>query len=117
MKNIICGIDDQYCQHCGAMLLSLFESNPGAITIYVLSLELSEKSKNLLKELVDSYQKQIHFIDIPSELVLNFPMKSTDYPSLATYLRLFILLKLTRLYMLIQILFLKKISLLYMILI
>ena len=63
MKNIICGIDDQYCQHCGAMLLSLFESNPGAITIYVLSLELSEKSKNLLKELVDSYQKQIHFID------------------------------------------------------
>ena len=90
MKNIICGIDDQYCQHCGAMLLSLFESNPGAITIYVLSLELSEKSKNLLKELVDSYQKQIHFIDIPSELVLNFPMKSTDYPSLATYLRLFI---------------------------
>lgn len=90
MKNIVCGIDDQYYQHCGAMLTSLFEYNMDEITVYILSLELSERSKHLLKELVNSYQKRIYFIDIPSELVLNFPMKSTDYPSLATYLRLFI---------------------------
>lgn len=74
-----------------------------------------------MKELVDSYQKQIHFIDIPSELVLNFPMKSTDYPSLATYLRLFIPQLLPfevdkALYVDSDIIF-KKISLLYMILI
>lgn len=114
MKNIICGIDDQYYQHCGAMLVSLFESNADEITVYVLSLELSRKSKNLLKELVDSYQKQIYFIDIPSELVLDLPMKSTDYPSLATYLRLFIPrllpLEVEKAYMLTRILFLRKIS-------
>ncbi|WP_394900867.1 glycosyltransferase family 8 protein [Bacteroides xylanisolvens] len=118
MKNIICGIDDQYYQHCGAMLVSLFESNADEITVYVLSLELSRKSKNLLKELVDSYQKQIYFIDIPSELVLDLPMKSTDYPSLATYLRLFIprLLPLEvekALYVDSDIIFKKNISLLY----
>lgn len=90
MKNIICGIDDRYFQHCGAMLLSLFKQDKSPFTIYILSLELSNNHKNLLKELIESYRNQICFIDIEKELIAKFPMKSTDYPSLATYLRLFI---------------------------
>ena len=90
MKNIICGIDEQYCQHCGAMLLSLFRTTDDDITVYLLSLGLSERSKLQLTELVTHYHNQISFIDISPSMLLNFPMKTTDYLSMATYLRLFI---------------------------
>lgn len=90
MKNIICGIDNQYYQHCGAMLLSLFKQNNDNFHIYILSLELANDRKLRLKEFVESYHHQIHFIDIEKSLIENFPMKPSDYPSLATYLRLFI---------------------------
>lgn len=90
MKNIICGIDDQYYKHCGAMLLSLFKYNNDVFNVYILSLEISDHHKGLLRALVESYQNRIYFIDIKTEFIKSFPMKSTDYPSLATYLRLFI---------------------------
>lgn len=90
MKNIICGIDDKYYQHCGAMLLSLFNHNDDTFHVYILSLEITDEHKMLLKELVESYQNRISFIEIEKKLIENFPMKETDYPSLATYLRLFI---------------------------
>lgn len=90
MKNIICGIDDKYYQHCGAMLVSLFEHNDDTFHVYILSLELADGHKTLLKELVESYQNHLYIIDIDRKLIENFPMKETDYPSLATYLRLFI---------------------------
>lgn len=90
MKNIICGIDDKYYQHCGAMLLSLFKHNDDTFHVYVLSLELTDEHKKLLKELVESFQNFIYFIDIDKKLIEFFPMKESDYPSLATYLRLFI---------------------------
>ncbi len=90
MKNIICGIDDKYYQHCGAMLVSLFKHNDDTFHVYILSLELTGEHKKLLKELVESYHNHVYIIDVDRKLIENFPMKDTDYPSLATYLRLFI---------------------------
>lgn len=90
MKNIICGIDDNYYQHCGAMLLSLFKHNADIFNVFILSLDVKEKHKIMLEELAKTYQSYIYFINIEKELIENFPMKKSDYPSLATYLRLFI---------------------------
>lgn len=45
MKNIICGIDDKYYQHCGAMLVSLFKHNDDTFHVYILSLELTGERK------------------------------------------------------------------------
>lgn len=90
MKNIICGIDDKYYRHCGAMLLSLFSHDSDTFQVYVLTLGLTDAHKGLLTELVESRGNRIRFIGIGKELIENFPMKKSDYPSLATYLRLFI---------------------------
>ena len=49
MKNIICGIDDKYYQHCGAMLVSLFKHNDDTFHVYILSLELTGEHKKVVE--------------------------------------------------------------------
>ncbi|MEG1401663.1 MULTISPECIES: glycosyltransferase family 8 protein [Bacteroides] len=89
-KNIVCGIDDNYYQHCAVMLVSLFVTNKDHFTIYVYSLQVKNEHKKKLEELVHSYGNKIVFIEIDPALINSFPIKQADYLSLATYLRLFI---------------------------
>ena len=46
MYNITCNTDDNYAQHCTAMLCSLFENNKDEeITVHVLCGNLSETNR------------------------------------------------------------------------
>lgn len=50
MYNITCNTDDNYAQHCNAMLCSLFENNKDEeITVHVLCGNLSETNRQLIK--------------------------------------------------------------------
>lgn len=89
--NITSGIDDNYVQHFAVTLVSLFLTNkPHKFHIYLLTLNVTEEHKKQLKELICSYSHEITFIPINKNDISNFPIKKTDYLSLATYLRLLI---------------------------
>lgn len=91
VNNLVCGIDDNYVQHLGVMLLSLFDNNKnGQFHIYVLSLDLSHERKMLLVKLVEEHGHKIDIINFDKKLIESFPKKESDYISVAAYLRLFI---------------------------
>lgn len=89
--NIVCATDNNYIQHCGVMLTSLFENNRlDNIHIYLLTEGLSDKNKLSLKQIIESYDGYFHYCKIDSLLIKNCPIKETDHLSLATYYRLLI---------------------------
>lgn len=93
--NITSGIDDSYSQHIAVTLVSLFLTNkPYHFHIYLLTLNVTEKHKKQLYDLAQSFSHEITFIPISERDISNFPHKKTDYLSIATYLRLFIPVKL-----------------------
>lgn len=53
-------------------------------------MQITDTHKQKLEDLVNSFGNEVVFIDVDSELISSFPIKPTDYLSLATYLRLFI---------------------------
>lgn len=62
MYNITCNTDDNYAQHCNAMLCSLFENNKGEeITVHILCKNLSETNRQLIKNLSARYQQRVLF--------------------------------------------------------
>lgn len=89
--SIACGIDNNYVQHASVMLMSLSIVNKNAsFDIYILSLNVSEDSKERVSELFENSNLNIHFIDIRDSLLNTFPIGKTDYLSIAAYLRLFL---------------------------
>ena len=91
MKYIVCNIDANYVRHCAAMLASLFAHSPKEeFTVYILAMGVPLSSKELLAGYVKATGHQVVFIDIDKQQLKGFPMHRHDYPSLATYLRLFI---------------------------
>ena len=70
MYNITCNTDDNYAQHCTAMLCSLFENNKDEeITVHVLCGNLSETNRQLIKDLSDDEINA--FIKISDKLINN----------------------------------------------
>lgn len=91
--NIVCATDDNYVQHCGVMLTSLFENNKEEeIHVYLLTEGLSDGNRQSLKNVADVYNKHFHYHPIDSKLIMNFPLhtRPDDYISLATYYRFLI---------------------------
>lgn len=88
--NVVCGIDDKYYQHCAVMLVSLIKSTNRKFNIYILSLNVNENHKSLLREMIISLGSEVQILDVSSDWVQQFPIRRRDYLSLATYLRLFI---------------------------
>ena len=89
-SNILCAIDEAYVPYCGIMLTSLFQSNDGCrFHIYIICNSLSNDSKNKLTLLCEQYGNCLSFVSIEEKTTQNFPIKSSDHVSLATYYRLF----------------------------
>ena len=73
--HIACSVDDNYTQHCGVMLCSLFENNPEEIfTIYILTEGISDTNKRALERIVQNYQQGIRIININTLLLANAPL-------------------------------------------
>ena len=63
--HVICNTDDNYAQHCCAMLCSLFENNKGNVFhINILTHCLSETNASQINDLVNRYHSSITIHDV-----------------------------------------------------
>jgi lipopolysaccharide biosynthesis glycosyltransferase len=87
---IVCSCDDNFVQHCGVMLNSLFsntrEPKKIRINLFYLKNRLSKNNQLLLEKLVDEFDGKINFFC--NDKIINLP-KITDYISQESYLRIF----------------------------
>ena len=89
--NIVWGIDNNYIPHLAACIASLLAYNSlESFHFYILSLNISQGNKGILCNWVTKQKQDITFIDVDYNTIKNFPIKKSDYISLASYLRLFI---------------------------
>lgn len=90
---VFCTIDQNYVQHCGAMLTSLFENNQQErFDVYLITDGISEESFASLLRLVRGYDSQLIMKIVDIDILRNFPLpdyKSSQY-SLANYYRILI---------------------------
>lgn len=89
--DISCSTDDNYIQHCSAMLCSVFENNrEHEITVHLLHHGLSLDSQSFLVELARRYGNTMLFYDIDLEKLGNLFIDKHWHPtlSIASYYRL-----------------------------
>jgi lipopolysaccharide biosynthesis glycosyltransferase len=86
-KYIAVTIDENYVQHCGVMLLSLFENNVGEkFHVFIIHNGITLPQQQLLKEQISLYNQKVDFFLIDENLLKNAPVSS--HVSLATYYRI-----------------------------
>lgn len=89
--SVVYSTDDNYMQHAGVSLTSLFEHNQDAerIDVYVIQNEVSEENAKKLERIGERYRRSIRFVDfrhISRKLRLNTGGSISD----SSYARLFI---------------------------
>ena len=64
--NILYASNDGFARHLGTSMCSVFEKNKDmkSITIYVLSLGLSEDNKGKLQEIADRYGRTLEILEL-----------------------------------------------------
>lgn len=89
--NIVCSIDNNYVQHCAVMLTSLFENNKDVrCNVYILTEGLLNAYISELKKIIEKYGNILHYCQIDSDTIKDFPIHEGDHLSIATYYRLLI---------------------------
>lgn len=87
--NILCVASDNYIQHAGVTLASLFENNKDIhFVVYLMTEYISAPSKEKLKGFVEFYDNEIIFIQDNFEIINTLPL--TGNWSKLVYLKLFI---------------------------
>ena len=89
--DIACSTDNNYLQHCSAMLCSLFENNKDhTVTVHLLHHELSDESQTFLTQLAKRYENTIIFYDIDKDKLGKLFIDQHWHPnlSIACYYRL-----------------------------
>jgi lipopolysaccharide biosynthesis glycosyltransferase len=83
-------IDNNYCQHFAAALVSLIESNSDHnIYCHVVSLRVNPENKNILMRLASKWPKlQLRFYDFDDKNYSHY--RVDEHISLASYMRLFL---------------------------
>ncbi len=86
--NITCSTDENYVQHCLAMLCSLFENNKSHhMTVHLLHNDLPIDSQSLIRELCEKYNNDILFYDIDLSSFSRVSIKHSEL-SIATFFRI-----------------------------
>lgn len=95
--HVTCSTDDNYVQHCMAMLCSFFENNKKyEICVHLLFNTLSEYSQKLISKLSERYENKVKYYKIGSEMIENFHLNDNillngkKMYSIATYFRYFL---------------------------
>jgi lipopolysaccharide biosynthesis glycosyltransferase len=89
--NIVYSSDENYVQHMGVSMLSLFKSNQDApqLDVYIIANDISAESRSKLEQLAQPYHRTLHWIDFTpfrNSLTLNM-----EWPiSISSYARLFL---------------------------
>jgi|AntRauTorckE6833_2_1112554.scaffolds.fasta_scaffold04047_3 lipopolysaccharide biosynthesis glycosyltransferase len=76
--NIFLASDDNYAQHLGVVLCSIFENRKDnyVIDIYIIDGGLSKESKGRLEELEEKYNFKIRYLNAKKEIFKNYPKLS-----------------------------------------
>lgn len=91
IMNIVCATDNNYVQHCGVMLTSLFENNKGEeIHVYLLTEGLNDLDKASIENIISKYNGYFHYCMIDGSFFLKCPIRQGDHVSIATYYRFLI---------------------------
>lgn len=86
--NIVCATDDNYVQHCGVMLTSLFENNRDEIiNVYLLTEGLSNESMAAIQRIIERYNAFFYYCQINAAFFDKCPIRKNDHVSIATYYR------------------------------
>lgn len=85
--HITCSTDDNYLQHCMAMLCSVFENNSHTIFVHLLHHGLSQEAQKKLIDLSTKYHNKILFYNVDVSDFSQVEIKHTDL-SIATFFRL-----------------------------
>lgn len=94
--NIVCCFDDNYVMPAGVLQLSVCENNKKEKEIVfhaIVSKELKEENRRILKMIVESYGREIHFYYIDANQFKNSSIQKQfqiPYVNLSTYYRLLI---------------------------
>ena len=94
--NITCSTDDNYLQHCVAMLCSLFENNrEHRMVVHLLVDSLSKESRDIIRSLSERYGNEAVFYDMRPEMLENIQLNDMQLNgkkmySIATYYRMFL---------------------------
>ena len=87
--DITCSTDDNYVQHCMAMLCSVYHNNSEyEVHTHLLHNGLSDSSIVLFQELNNKYDNFIHFYSIDEDLIKEAKLKKDSPVTIATYYRL-----------------------------
>ena len=79
--------NDDYIQHLGAMLCSLFVNNPfRTFRVYLLGNAVSRESVASINSIASKFQNTVYYIQVDSNAVANFKINS--HVSVETYFRL-----------------------------
>lgn len=87
--NIACAADNNYVQHTGVMLTSLFENNKNnAIHIHLFSADFNEENKSAIEKTVNSYNQKFSFYQLDENAFKGCYI--SHHVSYATYYRIVI---------------------------
>lgn len=90
--DIVCSPDKKYVMPTGVMICSLCENNKEEeINFHIIYANLSEKDRNSLKNIIESYHKTAHFYKIDEKNLPTITIDTKDQQKLplSTYYRLF----------------------------
>lgn len=96
INHVTCSTDDNYLQHCVAMLCSLYENNKEQeIVAHLLVDSLSQESRNVITTLSERYGNRAVFYDMKAEMLENIQLNDVmlngkKMYSIATYYRMFL---------------------------
>ena len=64
--DIVYASNDLYARHLAVSMISLFDRNQQAeeITVYVLSVGITEESRQKLQEIAERYHRKLEFLDL-----------------------------------------------------
>lgn len=88
--HITCNTDDNYAQHCCAMLCSLFENNKElSFVVHVLTHDLSQNSKQCLDRLGNKYHQTVRICNVDETSLKGVLFRNKSRPlTMAAYYRL-----------------------------
>lgn len=89
-KHVCCSTDDNYVQHCGAMLCSLLESSSSKFVIHVLCTEgsLSSDGRAVLKRIVEERGSKCEFNHVDESMLTGVKFREKRPLTYAAYYRI-----------------------------
>ena len=78
--DIVYASNDLYARHLAVSMISLFDRNQQAeeITVYVLSVGITEESRQKLQEIADQYHRNLELLDLTDDRAKGLIGKWTD---------------------------------------